>query len=66
MNTLVIGGGAAGAAAAIAAAEPTSAWQPPSAPEIEALCLHRPPIAAAVMRKSPIFDALAPGTWSSQ
>jgi hypothetical protein len=43
---------AARPAAAIAAAEPTSPWQPTSAPEIEALRLMSPPIAAAVSRKS--------------
>ena len=37
--------------AAIAHAEPTSPWQPTSAPEIEALVLNRMPIAAAVSRK---------------
>ena len=31
--------------------EPTSPWQPTSAPEIEALCLMSAPIAAAVSRK---------------
>ena len=35
-------------AAAIAEAEPTSPWQPTSAPEIEALCLMMPPTAAAL------------------
>lgn len=39
-------------AAAIAEAEPTSAWQPSSAPEIEAFSLTMPPIAAAVSRKT--------------
>ena len=37
--------------AAIAEAEPTSPWQPTSAPEIEALCLMIPPIAEDVKRK---------------
>ena len=36
----------------MAAAEPTSPWQPTSAPEIEALVLMMPPMAAAVSRKS--------------
>ena len=35
-------------AAAMAQAEPTSPWQPTSAPEIEALILHNMPIAAAL------------------
>jgi hypothetical protein len=39
-------------AEAIAAAEPTSPWQPTSAPEIEALVLMMPPTAAAASRKS--------------
>ena len=46
-------------AAAIAEAEPTSPWQPTSAPEIEALCLMMPPIAAAVSRN--VADARAVG-----
>jgi hypothetical protein len=41
-------------AAAMAAAEPTSPWQPTSAPEIEALVLMIPPTAAAVSRMSRI------------
>ena len=53
-------------AAAIAAAEPTSAWQPASAPEIEALYFTSPPIAAAVSRNSGTRVARASGTWSSQ
>mgnify|MGYP000488257349 CR=1 FL=1 len=39
-------------AAAMAQAVPISPWQPTSAPEIEAFSLTRPPIAAAVSRKS--------------
>ena len=38
------------APAAIAQAEPTSAWHPPSAPEIEAFFLTSEAIAAAVSR----------------
>ena len=53
-------------AADMAAAEPTSAWQPHSAPEMLALCLQSPPMAEAVRRKSPTFAGEAPGTWSSQ
>ncbi|MNT88265.1 hypothetical protein D3C72_2288000 [compost metagenome] len=37
-------------AAAMAEAEPTSPCQPTSAPEMEALCLMMPPMAAAVSR----------------
>ena len=48
-------------AAAMALALPTSAWQPASAPLIEALNLTSPPIAAAVSRKSATFDGAAPG-----
>jgi hypothetical protein len=36
--------------AAIAQAEPTSAWHPPSAPEMDALRLNSEPSAAAVSR----------------
>ena len=43
---------ATAAAAAIAEAEPTSAWQPASAPATEALRISRQPIAPAV--KSPL------------
>ena len=49
-------------AAAIAAADPTSPWQPTSAPDIEALLLIKPPIAAAVSKNSGIFDIEAEGT----
>ena len=38
-------------AAAIAAAEPTSPWQPTSAPEMDAFILHSAPTAAATSRK---------------
>ena len=41
---------AASPAAAIEQAEPTSPWQPTSAPEIEALRLNRYPMAPAVSR----------------
>ena len=37
-------------AAAIEQAEPTSPWQPTSAPEMEAFSLNSSPIAAAVSR----------------
>ncbi|MNY35533.1 hypothetical protein D3C86_1699450 [compost metagenome] len=37
-------------AAAMAQAEPTSPWQPTSAPEIEAFFLHRIPTAAALRK----------------
>ena len=53
-------------AAAMAEAEPTSAWQPASAPEIEALNFTSPPIAAAVRKKSVSRASEAPGTWPSQ
>ena len=48
------------AAEAIAEAEPTSAWQPPSAPEIEALLAITSPNAPAVKRKSSCCDSLKP------
>ena len=48
------------AAAAIAEAEPTSAWQPPSAPEIEALFAMTKPNAPAVKRKSNCCDSVKP------
>ncbi len=51
-------------AAAIAEAEPTSPWQPTSAPEIEALCLMMPPIAAAVRIRSRRPSRVAPMQWS--
>ena len=51
-------------AAAIAEAEPTSPWQPTSAPEIEALCLMSPPMAAAVRRNVRIPSGVAPTQWS--
>ena len=51
-------------APAMAAALPTSAWHPASAPEIDALYLTNPPIAAAVSRKSSTCASDAPGTWS--
>ena len=40
----------------MAAAEPTSPWQPTSAPEIEALCLMMPPIGGGGQQE--IADAL--------
>ena len=46
---------AARPAAAMAAAEPTSPWQPTSAPEIEAFALISAPTAAAVSRNSGIL-----------
>ena len=55
---------AASPAAAMAAAEPTSPWQPTSAPEIEAFALISAPTAAAVSRNSRIRAVEAPGTWS--
>ena len=48
----------------MAAAEPTSPWQPTSAPEIEALVLMMPPTAAAVSRKSRTPPWVAPTQWS--
>ena len=48
--------------AAMAEAEPTSAWHPHSAPEIDALCLMSTPMAEAVRRNSPMRDVCAPGT----
>jgi hypothetical protein len=46
----------------MAHAEPTSAWQPPSAPEIEAFFFTSEAIAAAVRRKRRMPAASAPGT----
>ena len=46
----------------MAQAEPTSAWQPPSAPEIEAFALTSEPIATAVSRNRRMPAAFAPGT----
>jgi hypothetical protein len=43
-------------------AEPTSPWQPTSAPEMEAFSLNRMPIAVAVSRKRTIPSSSAPGT----
>ncbi|MCY1549594.1 hypothetical protein D9M68_857690 [compost metagenome] len=48
-------------AAAIAQAEPTSPWQPTSAPEIEAFFLHRMPTAAAPRKKLTTSSSLASG-----
>ncbi|MNP54895.1 hypothetical protein D3C76_1494910 [compost metagenome] len=44
-------------AAAMAQAEPTSPWQPTSAPEIDAFFLHRMPTAAAARKKSVTLDS---------
>lgn len=41
-------------------AEPTSPWQPTSAPEMEAFSLNRMPIAPAVSRKRTTPSSLAP------
>jgi hypothetical protein len=49
-------------AAAIEQAEPTSPWQPTSAPEIDAFSLNRVPMAAAVSRNRTTPSSLAPGT----
>ncbi|MOA56582.1 hypothetical protein D3C78_1805850 [compost metagenome] len=48
-------------AAAMAQADPTSPWQPTSAPEIEAFFLHRMPTAAALSRKSTMSLSQASG-----
>ena len=48
-------------AAAIAQAEPTSPWQPTSAPEIDAFFLHSAPTAAAASRKVSTSRSLLPG-----
>ena len=48
------------AAAAIAEADPTSAWQPPSAPETEALRARRAPTALAHHRASTTCSSVAP------
>ena len=48
-------------AAAIEQAEPTSPWQPTSAPLIDALTLNRRPIAPAVSRKRTTPPSSAPG-----
>ena len=48
-------------AAAIEQAEPTSPWQPTSAPEIEAFSLNSTPIAPAVSRKRTMPSSSAPG-----
>ena len=49
-------------AAAIEQADPTSPWQPTSAPEIEAFSLNSTPIAAAVSRNRITPSRSAPGT----
>ena len=53
------------AAAAIEQAEPTSPWQPTSAPEIDAFSLMITPIAPAVSRKRTTPSSEAPGTYLS-
>src|ERR1035438_10604834 len=52
----------ASAPAAIEQADPTSPWQPASAPEMEAFSLNKEPIAAAVSRKRVTPSADAPDT----
>src|SRR5262252_9547399 len=42
---------------------PTSAWQPPSAPDRVALCLHKYPIAAAARKPFRIFSFGALTSW---
>ncbi len=46
----------------MAQADPTSPWQPTSAPEIDALRLMMAPIAAAASRKVSAPAVVAPGT----
>ena len=53
---------AARPAEAIEQAEPTSPWQPTSAPEMDAFSLNRMPIAVAVSRKRTMPSSFAPGT----
>ena len=48
-------------AAAMDDAEPTSPWQPTSAPAMEALVLMRPPTAVAASRKRRAPSSSAPG-----
>lgn len=50
------------AAAAMEQAEPTSPWQPTSAPEMDAFCLNRTPIAPAASRKRTTPSSSQPGT----
>ncbi|CAB4563711.1 unannotated protein [freshwater metagenome] len=51
-------------AAAIEQADPTSPWQPASAPEIDAFNLYSAPIAPAVSKYSrAIFSSLIPRNW---
>jgi hypothetical protein len=50
----------------MAEAEPTSPWEPSSAPEIEAFVLMMPPSAAAVSRKSRMLAWSASGGKCSQ
>ncbi len=52
----------ASAPAAIEQADPTSPWQPTSAPEIDAFSLNSTPIAAAVSRNRVTPRGDAPGT----
>ena len=49
-------------AAAIEHADPTSPWQPTSAPEMDAFSLNSTPIAPAVSRNLTTPSAFAPGT----
>ena len=51
--------------AAIEHAEPTSPWQPTSAPEIEAFFLNSDPMAVAASRKRTTPSSSAPGTKST-
>ena len=46
----------------MAEADPTSPWQPTSAPEIEAFSLNSIPIAPAASRKRTTPSSSAPGT----
>ena len=48
-------------AAAMEQAEPTSPWQPTSAPEMEAFSVYSTPMAPAVSRKRTIPSSLLPG-----
>ncbi len=48
--------------AAMEQAEPTSPWQPTSAPEMEAFSLKSMPIAPAASRKRTTPSSSAPGT----
>ena len=54
------------APAAIEQADPTSPWQPTSAPEIDAFSLNSTPIAAAVSRNRVMPRGVAPGRGGGQ